>query len=153
MTPFAQMVITQAVMNVTGGERYATIPDEVIRYALGRFGRPNVPIDPEVMQRIDSLPRSRELRAEPPMLEVTELRRRLGLQLSDEELLLRATMPAGLVDAMRAAGPAPREYDPAVRPVMELLRKLLARRDFDDIELNKPGFRLALRRARGQVNA
>ena len=39
MTPFAQMVITQAVMNVTGG-RYNTIPDEVIRYAIGRFGRP-----------------------------------------------------------------------------------------------------------------
>jgi len=153
MTPFAQMVITQAVMNVTGGERYATIPDEVIRYSLGRFGRPNVPIDPKVMERIDSLPRTRELRAEPPMLEVTELRRRLGLQLSDEELLLRATMPAGLVDAMRAAGPAPREYDPAVRPVMELLRKLLARRDFGDIELSKPGFRLALRRASGPVNA
>ena len=35
MTPFAQMVIAQAVMNVTGQERYNTIPDEVIRYALG----------------------------------------------------------------------------------------------------------------------
>ena len=33
-------------MNVTGKERYAVIPDEVIRYALGRFGRPNVPIAP-----------------------------------------------------------------------------------------------------------
>ena len=38
MTPFAQMVITQAVMNVTGGERYGVVPDEIIRYALGRFG-------------------------------------------------------------------------------------------------------------------
>ena len=45
MTPFAQMLLTQAVMNVTGKERYAMIPDEVIRYALGSFGRPNVPID------------------------------------------------------------------------------------------------------------
>ena len=52
MTPFAQMVIAQAVMNVTGG-RYNTVPDEIIRYALGRFGKPNVPIDPEVMERID----------------------------------------------------------------------------------------------------
>ncbi|MGH8258172.1 MAG: biotin carboxyl carrier protein, partial [Steroidobacteraceae bacterium] len=41
MTPFSQMILTQAVMNVTGKERYSVIPDEVIRYALGRFGRPN----------------------------------------------------------------------------------------------------------------
>jgi oxaloacetate decarboxylase alpha subunit len=145
MTPFAQMVITQAVLNVTSG-RYQTIPDEVIRYALGRFGRPNVPIDAAVMDRIESLPRTRELKAEPPMAELSELRRRLGSDLSDEEFLLRATMPANLVDAMRAAGPAPRDYDPAVRPVMELLRKLLARRDLAAVEIGKPGFRLALRR-------
>jgi oxaloacetate decarboxylase (Na+ extruding) subunit alpha len=149
MTPFAQMVITQAVMNVTGG-RYETIPDEVIRYAIGRFGKPNVPIDARVMERIESLPRTRELRAEPPMPEPGELRRRLGGQLSDEEFLLRATMPAGLVDAMRNAGPAPRHYDPAMRPVMELLHRLLARRDLDAIEVRKPGFMLALRRGAGK---
>jgi oxaloacetate decarboxylase alpha subunit len=146
MTPFAQMVIAQAVMNVTGKERYATIPDEVIRYALGRFGRPNVPIDPAVMERIESLPRTRELRAEPEMAPLAELRRRLGPALSDEEFLLRVTMPTGLVDAMRAAGPAQRHYDPATKPVMELLRKLLARRDLDQVNVEKPGFRLALRR-------
>ena len=148
MTPFAQMVITQAVMNVTGGPggRYNTIPDEVIRYALVRFGRPNVPIDPKVMERIESLPRTRELRAEPPTVELSELRRRVGPGLSDEDFLLRATMPAGLVDAMRAAGPASRHYDPATRPVLELLYRLLARRDLDEITLEKSGFRLALRR-------
>ena len=93
-----------------------------------------------------SLPRTRELRAEPPMAELAELRRRIGASFSDEEFLLRATMPAGLVDAMRAAGPAARHYDPATRPVMELLSRLLARRDLAQIELQKPGFRLALRR-------
>jgi oxaloacetate decarboxylase alpha subunit len=149
MTPFAQMVITQAVMNVTGG-RYETIPDEVIRYALGRFGKPNVPIDATVMDRIESLPRTRELRAEVPM-DLDELRRRLGPGLGDEEFLLRATMPAGLVDAMRAAGPAPRRYDPAAKPVLELLARLLARRDLEEINLEKPGFRLALRRDTARV--
>jgi oxaloacetate decarboxylase alpha subunit len=147
MTPFAQMVITQAVMNVTGKERYAVIPDEIIRYALGRFGKPNVPIAPEVMTRIESLPRTRELRAEPPMPSVAELRQRLGPQLEDEELLLRATMPAGLVDAMVAAGPAPRHYDPAAKPVLALLRTLTARRDVSQILLEKAGFRLELRRS------
>jgi oxaloacetate decarboxylase alpha subunit len=149
MTPFSQMLLAQAVMNVTGKERYAVIPDEVIRYALGRFGKPNVPIDPKVMERIESLPRTRELRAEPGMAPLGELRRRLGSQLADEEFLLRATMPANLVDAMQAAGPAARRYDPQLAPVMGLIRKLAARRDLTEISLQKAGFRLELRRHAG----
>ena len=50
-------MLTQAVMNVANGERYKVIPDEAIRYAIGRFGKPNVPIAPNVMDRIESLPR------------------------------------------------------------------------------------------------
>ena len=149
MTPFAQMVLTQAVMNVTGRERYGVIPDEVIRYAIGRFGKPNVPIDPQVMERIESLPRTRELRAEPPMASIADLRKRLGPQLADEELLLRATMPGGQVDAMLTAGPAPREYDPSMKPALSLIRKLTAQRDIAQVLVEKPGFRLELRRHAG----
>jgi len=145
MTPFSQILLTQAVMNVTGKERYRVIPDEVIRYALGRFGRPNVPIAPEVMDRIDSLPRTRELRREPGMAPLDELRKRIGQGLSDEEFLLRATMPAGQVDAMKATGPAVRIYDPARAPVMNLIRQLTARRDLAHICVEKAGFRLELR--------
>jgi len=146
MTPFAQIVLTLAVMNVTTRERYKVIPDEAIRYAIGRFGRPNVPIDANVMDRIDSLPRTRELRAEPPMAQLEELRRRIGPQLSDEEFLLRATMPAGQVDAMAAAKPAARHYDPTLRPAMSLIRQLTARRDLTYVAVAKAGFKLELRR-------
>jgi oxaloacetate decarboxylase alpha subunit len=145
MTPFAQMLITQAVLNVTGKERYATIPDEIIRYALGKFGRPNVPIAPEVMDRIESLPRTRELRQQPGMPSLAELRRRIGPELSDEEFLLRATMPAGQVDAMKAAGPAQLAYDPDLTPVMKLIRELTARRDIRYVSIEKQGFKLELR--------
>ena len=144
MTPFAQMLITQAVMNVTSKERYEVIPDEIIRYALGKFGRPNIPIAPEVMDRIDSLPRTRELKNEPDMPPVAELRKKIGPELSDEEFLLRATMPAGQVDAMKAAGPAARYYDPDVAPVKTLLRELASRRDITYLSIEKPGFRLEL---------
>jgi oxaloacetate decarboxylase (Na+ extruding) subunit alpha len=147
MTPFAQMILTMSVMNVTGKERYGVIPDEVVRYALGRFGRPNIPIDANVMDRIRNSPRAKEIEAEPPMASVAELRRKLGAQLSDEELLLRATMPANLVDAMQANGPAPREYDPTLRPVLKLIQELCARRDLADIVVEKPGFRLRLARS------
>jgi oxaloacetate decarboxylase alpha subunit len=144
MTPFAQMVLTQAVMNVTGKERYAVIPDEIIRYAIGRFGRPNVPIDANVMDRIQAMPRTRELMQEPVMPSVAELRRRLGAGLSDEELLLRATMPDGQVDAMLASGPAPRGYEPTPA-VIDLIRRLTARRDLGHVAVERPGFRLELR--------
>jgi oxaloacetate decarboxylase alpha subunit len=144
MTPFAQMVMTQAVMNVTGEERYGVIPDEVIRYALGKFGRPNQPIAPEVLDRIMSLPRTKELAAEPGMAPLSELRKRIGTNLSDEEFLLRATMPANLVDAMQAAGPASLLYDPASRPVMDLVRQLLKRTDITRLSVEKAGFKLEL---------
>jgi oxaloacetate decarboxylase alpha subunit len=153
MTPFAQILLTQAFLNVTGRERYATVPDEAIRYALGRFGRPNVPIAPAVLERIEALPRTRELRAESAMASLPELRARLGKGLTDEELLLRATMPAGQVDAMRAAGPAARHYDPDGKPVMELLRRVLKLRDVAELTVEKRDFRLTLRGGAGGAGA
>ena len=146
MTPFSQMLLSQAVMNITrkDKERYALVPDEVIRYALGRFGKPSLPIAPDVMDRIDSMARTRELRQEPDMLPLAELRRRIGLELSDEEFLLRATMPAEQVDAMKAAGPASQTYNPDVAPVIHLLRQLAARSDIGRLSVEKPGFRLEL---------
>jgi len=153
MTPFAQMFITQAVLNVTGKQRYATIPDEIIRYALGKFGRPNIPIAPEVMDRIESLPRTRELRQQPGMPHLRELRRLIGPELSDEEFLLRATMPAGQVDSMKAAGPAEQKYDPDMAPVMSLVRRLTARRDITYLSIEKTGFKLELRGPAAPVEA
>jgi oxaloacetate decarboxylase alpha subunit len=144
MTPFSQILLTQAVMNVTNKERYQVVPDELIRYALGRFGKPNIPIAPDVMNRIDSLPRTAELRDEHGMPPLPELRKQIGADLSDEEFLLRATMPATQVDAMKAAGPAPTHYNPALVPVKNLLRQLSARRDLTHFSVEKPGFRLEL---------
>jgi oxaloacetate decarboxylase alpha subunit len=96
------------------------------------------------MDRLESLPRTRELREQPGMPPLAELRKRIGPELSDEEFLLRATMPAGQVDAMKAAGPAPPEYDPNMVPVMHLIRELAKRRDLTHISVEKPGFKLEL---------
>jgi oxaloacetate decarboxylase (Na+ extruding) subunit alpha len=144
MTPFSQMLLTQAVMNVTRKERYGVVSDEVIRYALGRFGKSNLPIAPQVMDRIDALPRTRELRQEPDMLPISELRKRIGSDLRDEDFLLRVTMPAEQVDAMKAAGPAAQNYNPDIVPVIELLRQLATRRDVRHLSIEKSGFRLEL---------
>ena len=92
------------------------------------------------------MPRTRELRAEADMAPLDELRQRSGTRLSDEEFLLRATMPAGLLDAMQAAGPASLHYDPASRPLMDLIQKLSQRTDLTQITLEKAGIKLELRR-------
>jgi oxaloacetate decarboxylase alpha subunit len=149
VTPFPQMVCGQALYNVIGAERYAHVPDQVIRYVLGRFGRPTAPVDPDVADRILSTPRARELMAEPPPSPPAELRRRFPAGISDEEFLLRATMPAGEVDAMLAAGPARRHYNPGLKPVLDLLAGLTARpgasHGVSGLVVDKPGFRLELR--------
>jgi oxaloacetate decarboxylase (Na+ extruding) subunit alpha len=149
VTPFPQMVCSQALYNVIGTERYANVSDQVIRYVLGRFGRPTAPVDPDVADRILSRPRARELENEPPPPTVAELREGLPRGISDEELLLRASMPAEQVDAMVAAGPARRHYNPDLHPLLGLLRELRDRPAVPDIVLDKPDFRLELSGDRG----
>jgi oxaloacetate decarboxylase alpha subunit len=146
VTPFPQMVCTQALFNVMGPERYANVPDEIIRYVIGRFGRPTRPVDPNVMERILARPRAAALIVEPPPPSLAELRQRLGTAMDDEELLLRAVMPAAQVDAMLAAGPARRHYNPELSPVLQLLKGLSGRDLPSRMVIDKPGFKLALRR-------
>lgn len=145
VTPFSQVVGTQALMNVIAGERYKTIPDEVTRYVLGRFGKPTMPMNPEVEDRVRSSKRARELEEEPHMASIDELRRRFGTKLSDEEFILRAVMPGDQIDRMQAAGPAARGYDPNTKPVMDLLRELTARREIGDLRIEGPDIRLELK--------
>lgn len=146
VTPFSQVVGTMAVMNVLAPERYANVPDEVIRYAIGRFGTPPAPMDSLVRDRILDLPRAKELAAQPSMPGLDELRRRFPAKLSDEEFLLRAVMPAEQVDAMVAAGPCRRGYNAALAPVERLLESLGKRQDVDHVRLERNGFRLELSR-------
>ena len=144
VTPFPQMVMGQALANVLSGARYSVVPDQVIRYVLGSFGKPTAPVEPSVLDRIMERPRARELAAEPPPQPVADLRRRLPRGISDEELLLRFGMPAGEVDAMLAARPAARHYTPEVQPVLRLLRELGSRPPVSRLVVDKPGFRLSL---------
>ncbi len=145
VTPFPQMVSTQALFNVIGKERYENVPDEVIRYVLGSFGRPTAEVDANVLDRIMNLPRSKELAKEPSPLSPAELRKQFAKNISDEEFLLRAVMPAEQVDAMVAAGPAKRHYNPLIKPVLNLLKELKQRRAFSELMIEKEDFRLELR--------
>lgn len=147
VTPFSQVVGTMAVMNVLAPHRYANVPDEVIRYVIGRFGTPPAPMDPDVRDRIEQLPRAKELAAQAPMPPLSELRKRFGPDLSDEEFLLRAVMPAEQVDAMVAAGPCRQSYNPVLSPAEKLLEELSRRPDIAHARIEKDGFLMTLHSA------
>jgi pyruvate/oxaloacetate carboxyltransferase len=95
-TPYSQIVGVQAVENVVSGERYKKIPDETIKYALQLYGPPAVPVDSNVMDRIMSLPRTKEFlnwKPEGYLKSIEELRQEIGPELSDDDLLLKILIP------------------------------------------------------------
>jgi oxaloacetate decarboxylase alpha subunit len=101
VTPVSQFVATQAVMNVIYEERWSRVSNEMVRYFHGHFFEPAAPVDPEIRDKVLSRPRADELgKLEPISLEGA--RKRFSEGISEEELLLRLTMPAEQVDAMVA---------------------------------------------------
>jgi oxaloacetate decarboxylase alpha subunit len=102
VTPVSQFIASQAARNVMDGERWKSVSDETIRYFWGHYGESPAPVDPEVAERVLSLPQAAKLRDLEP-ISLDGARARFGKRISDEELLLRLTMPAEQVDAMVAA--------------------------------------------------
>lgn len=109
MTPFAQYIVTQATLNVITGERYKQISDEVIDLLRGDFGPLPGEVDQNLLDKAMSTQRGRMPVSDgSEEITVDDLRHRFGQTLSEEELLLRAVMPAEQVDAMvRARSESP----------------------------------------------
>ncbi len=150
VTPVSQFIASQAARNVIDGERWANVSDETTRYFLGHYGDSPAPVDPDVAERVLARPQASKLRDLKP-LTLEGARERFGHRISEEELLLRLTMPAEQVDAMIEAGsrPAP---PPAARPgrapMVTLLHELTRRPSIVSLELLKDGETVVWRRAR-----
>jgi oxaloacetate decarboxylase alpha subunit len=138
VTPFAQLVGTQAVFNVVTGERYKIVPDEVKKYVLGYYGKLLAPVDPEAMDRVvtNGSPRI-ALEPQPPAPAVDALRRKYP-GMNDEERLLRFCFAGNQVDEMRAAGPIRSVYG-FEQPLERLLKELTNRRTWHYIRVQGPG--------------
>jgi oxaloacetate decarboxylase alpha subunit len=159
VTPLSQFIVTQAVMNVVGGKRYATVPDEVIRLMLGQFGDPPAPPDPRVADRVLSQPRAAALRDLEP-LSLDGARKRFGRRISDEELLLRITMPEEQVEAMLTQSHVPPAKSPAASktpasasPLVVLLHELDRRPALSHVELRQGDEVVQWRRRSGTSRA
>jgi oxaloacetate decarboxylase (Na+ extruding) subunit alpha len=150
VTPVSQFVASQAVRNAIDPERWANVSDETVRYFLGHYGEPAAAVDPEVAGRVLSRPQAEKLRdLRPVSLEGS--RERFGGLISDEELLLRLTMPGEQVDAMVASPPSTERPLPVARPgrdpLVRLLREVARRGSISYMRLEKGDDVVVWRRA------
>jgi oxaloacetate decarboxylase (Na+ extruding) subunit alpha len=141
VTPVSQLVAYQATRNAIDAERWANVSDETVRYFLGHYGEFAAPPDPEVADKVLSLPKVDTLRdAEPVSLD----RSRFRPGIADEELLLRLTMPQEQVDAIRPISERPPK-GPA--PLVRLLREIERRSDISYLRVQKGDDLVEWRRA------
>ena len=130
VSPFAQFVMTQAVLNVMGKERYATVPDEVRKYVLGYYGEIAGPIDSNLYDRITR--GAEPTKARPgDLIEpgIPRVRRNRGPFASDDDLLLAAFYSEGNYQSLKAAGPIKTNYPLASTPLVTLLKEIALRPD------------------------
>ncbi|MCX5805909.1 MAG: pyruvate carboxylase subunit B [Proteobacteria bacterium] len=95
-TPYSQIVGAQAIENVILGERYKQLTDEATKYILGYYGEPVVPVDQNVKDKVMNLPRTKEFLNWAPegyLKTVEEIRKEVGADLSDDDLLLKLLIP------------------------------------------------------------
>lgn len=143
VTPFAQLVGTQAVLNVVQGERYRTVPDEVKKYVLGYYGKLLAPVEPDVLDRIvESGSQRIALESKPLPPAVPDLRRKYP-NTTDEERLLRYSFAGSQVDKMVAAGPMQTEYR-FETPISMLMAELAKRPRFRSVHIENKEIRLEL---------
>lgn len=115
VTPLSQFVGTQAAINVIVGERYKQVSDEIIQYALGVWGQEALQfMDPDVRDLILGRKRATELAEkfkQADTASVSEVRKRMGGNLTDEELILRVYTGMDRSELKPATTPAARPID------------------------------------------
>jgi oxaloacetate decarboxylase alpha subunit len=145
-TPFSQLVGTLAVLNIVTGKRYSVIPDEVIQYAAQHYGATVAPIEPNVLDKIMSARRAKEICANPPeQPTLAELHKRFGTT-NDDELILRALVPSSEVDKALAAGPVKTSFPMLSSPELDQVQRLMKLANSAVVQVSSPDFKLSLRR-------
>jgi pyruvate carboxylase subunit B len=117
VAPIRQIIATQAVYNVIGGDRYATVTQELKDYLQGLYGRPPVPADHELRRLVLGREEPITIRPadllEPQVDGARKLLRKQGHEPTDDAVLIQLMFPALLKDYL--SGPKPAS-DRADRP-------------------------------------
>lgn len=112
VAPIRQMIATQAVYNVIGGDRYATVTQELKDYLQGLYGRPPVPADPELRRLV--LGREEPITIRPadllePQVDIARQQlKKMGYEPTDESVLIHLLFPHLTPDYLRGPEPAPK---------------------------------------------
>ena len=151
VTPVSQFIATQAARNVIDRERWANVSDETVRYFLGHYGESPAPVDPEIAERGAVAPAG-EQAARPAADQPRGRARAVRPRISEEELLLRLTMPEEQVDAMvegrgRDARAARRAPTGRAAQLVTLLHELARRPAISELTLIQDGDTVVWRRA------
>ena len=144
VTPFSQLVGVQATLNVLEDERYARIPDEVKRYALGYYGRLPAPVEPEVLDRIVENGSPTIALAPPELDPAVDALRRQYPNASDDERMLRYAFPAHVLDD--TAPEPPRRAAGAFDGIGRLVEAFGACEHVGSVSMRRGDFRLDIYR-------
>src|ERR1700682_450299 len=113
VAPIRQVIATQAVYNVIGGERYATVTQELKDYLQGLYGRPPVPADHELRRLGPGREEPITIRPadllEPQVALARQQVRKLGYEPTDDNVLIHLMFPSLAQDYFR--GPQPKAAD------------------------------------------
>ena len=113
VAPIRQMIATQSVYNIIGGDRYATVTQELKDYLQGLYGRPPVPADPELRRLV--LGREEPITIRPadllePQVEAARQQlRKMNLDTSDDSVLIALLFPNLVIDYLREPEPAAKD--------------------------------------------
>jgi oxaloacetate decarboxylase (Na+ extruding) subunit alpha len=143
VSPFAQYIVTQAVLNVMQGERYKTIPDEVKLYLKGHYGKLAGTPSAEVMNRAnvvyDASRRPGEL-IEPAL---PALRKKWGRSVSREQLSLHAFYPENLALGLKDGASEALKQGLVLQPFAELVKYLVMKKGYSKIRTKLGGIELS----------
>ena len=158
ITPHSQFIVTQAAINVTTGERYKLVIDELILFAQGVYGEEDLGyawMDQNLKDRLLGTQRAKELEelSARRRRDVTlkEIREKLGgAGVSDEELLLRLHhegRPGDRRDARRrSAAPV---FQDSNTPLVTLLAELGKRKKIRHVQVQRGGELLVIQNRSG----
>jgi oxaloacetate decarboxylase alpha subunit len=148
VTPFSQFVGVQATFNVMQDERYQTVPKELARYIMGYYGKSPGPIDENVLDKVaeqtNTTPQNPKDVFGRKILK--KVRRDLGADLSDEELLLRLFYGSPIVDAMLEERNNISELPSVKAPLQVLLEHLKKETDIKSFFVQKGDAKLSIER-------
>jgi len=131
VTPFSQVIATQAALNVLYG-RYKVTLNEVDRLVLGYYGQTPAPVNPELLDAISRRTGKQPITKRPgltlePAME--RFRQECGPFASDDEMVLEYLFMPEHIRALRAAGAMPLEDAVSTGPLADLVREVAKRKD------------------------